>query len=200
MSSTKMIDFDLQRGERLLWSGQPRQGIMFRPQDVVLIPFSLLWGGFAIFWESGVVTSKAPGFFVLWGIPFVAVGLYLIAGRFLVDSAMRAKTYYGVTTDRIIIASGLMSSTVQSLDLRTLTGITLNQRTDGTGSILFGSAMMYAANSLFSRNYGGSPFGVWAGAGSGPLFDSIRDPRGVYEIITRAQQEARALPAAKPGA
>ena len=198
MSGTKMIDFDLQRGERLLWSGQPRQGIIFRPQDALLIPFSLLWGGFAIFWETGVLSSKAPGFFALFGLPFVAVGLYLIAGRFFVDSAMRAKTFYGVTTDRIIIASGLMSSTMQSIDLRTLSGITLNQRSDGTGSILFGSAMMYSANSLFSRNSSGSPFGVWAGAGSGPLFDSIRDPRAVYEIITRAQQDARAAPAAKP--
>src|SRR6187549_1709520 len=89
---------ELDLGEKLLWSGRPAQDILFRAADVFLIPFSLLWGGFAIFWEVGVILSGAPFFFAIWGIPFVLVGVYLIVGRFFLEAYYRRQTFYGVTS------------------------------------------------------------------------------------------------------
>ena len=89
---------ELGTGEKLLWSGQPRGGLRLRPTDALLIPFSLMWGGFAIFGELSVFRTGAPVFFRLWGISFVLVGLYFIADRFFAlwaDSDCPARTPTG---------------------------------------------------------------------------------------------------------
>src|ERR1700750_2217056 len=115
------IKQELSLQEQLLWSGRPRKGFALRPSDALTIPFSLMWGGFAIFWEVMVIKSDAPIFMKLWGVPFVLVGLYMIAGRFLFDALQRDKTAYGVTGERVIIISELFGRKVKSLNLRTLT-------------------------------------------------------------------------------
>jgi hypothetical protein len=175
---------ELGRGERLLWSGMPRQGMHLRSSDTMMIPFSLMWGGFVFFWEYSVVTSNGPFFFSLWGIPFVLMGLYITVGRFFLDSYQRARTYYGVTDQRVIICSGLMSREVKSLNLQGLNDISLKEKSDRSGSITFG-----ASNPMYAMWAGTS----WPGMSKrqAPMFDLIGDARKVYDLIRETQQQVR---------
>lgn len=170
--------------ELLVWSGAPRRGVVFRPSDAYMIPFSLLWGGFAIFWEASVLRVPGPnaGFMSIWGIPFVLMGLYLIAGRFFVDARIRAKTYYGLTNRRAIIVSGLFSRTTNSLPLRTLADISLQERSDRSGTILLRRPLPY---------YWGSGM-RWPGMSqySTPAFDLIPNAKAVHDQLLQAQSAA----------
>ena len=55
-------------GESILWQGRPQRFTPFTPYDAYLIPFSLLWCGFAVFWE-GLVIKNGVSLFSLFGIP-----------------------------------------------------------------------------------------------------------------------------------
>jgi hypothetical protein len=176
-----LIRQELGHDERLLWSGQPAQGVRLRAADAFLIPFSLLWGGFAIFWETSVISLGAPLFFVIWGIPFVLVGLYLIAGRFWTDARQRARTYYALTDSRIIIISGIFSRSTRSLSLRNLSGVCLTAKANGGGVIAFGPV-----NPMFYW-WGASG---WPGTGryATPCFELDGNAREVYEKILAVQR------------
>lgn len=178
---TMKLQDELDSGEQLLWHGQPRQGLLLRSSDIFMIPFSLLWGGFAIFWESAAITNGAPFFFVLWGIPFILVGLYMIVGRFFVEAAQRSRTYYAVTDERIIILSGIMNRNVKTLNLRSLSDINLTLRSGSRGTITFGPShpMSWWYTGAWWRR---------SGKYATPAFETIEDARAVYVQIRQAQK------------
>jgi hypothetical protein len=92
----------LRADEQLLWSGTPDASVWFAPQDAFAIPFSIAWCAFAIAFESAAVTS-GPVIAKLWGIPFVAMGLYVVAGRFFYKASRKRRTTYAITTKRAMI-------------------------------------------------------------------------------------------------
>lgn len=92
----------LQPGERLLWTGRPARYPFFDATDVVMVPASLLWCGFAVFWEYEVLHSGASIFAVLWGAAFILMGLQFVVGRLVVRALRLRSTRYTLTDRRLI--------------------------------------------------------------------------------------------------
>jgi len=133
-----VISAELEEGETLLWSAQPRQGFLLHPSDAFMIPFSIVWGCSSIFWEYQVLASDAPLIMALIGVPFVIIGLYLIAGRFYYDAKLRGKTFYGITDRRIIILSGMREKQTHYVAIGEIENLQKFENRDGSGSLVLG--------------------------------------------------------------
>src|ERR1700678_1463345 len=107
--ASSKLQTELLAGESILWAGRPNSNVVFHSDDWYLVPFSLFWVAFTTFWEWGVSghfgnnTNGPSLFMILWGIPFIDIGQYMLWGRFFYDGWLKRRTYYGVTSRRILI-------------------------------------------------------------------------------------------------
>jgi len=179
-----MTALDLLDDERILWTGAPAAGVRLQGRDAVLIPFSLMWCGFAIFWEFRVNTlSHAPMVFRLWGIPFVLVGLFAVFGRFFLDAWLRARTQYAVTNRRILIRRAAPFARYTALSLRQLPEVSMTEHRDGRGTIRFGQK-----SGRFDQSNG---LGIWvASLDPTPHFIAVPDAAKLFRQIQQAQKDA----------
>ena len=179
--TTSVLQKQMGQSESLLWSGRPRQGLILKGSDVFLVPFSLMWGAFAIFWEYSVIAQGAQLFFLLFGGVFVLIGLYMIIGRFVYDSWVRSGTYYGLSNQRVLILKTRPTTSTRSLNLRGLVEISLKEMANGRGTVTFGSPN--PLQGLMGMQ--------WPGMGdSTPAFEGIDNAKSVYDQINGAQRSA----------
>jgi hypothetical protein len=171
----------LQPHESLQWTGRPPGGLMFRKSDIAMVPFSLLWGGFAFFWEYGAYTAGAPIFFLLFGGVFVFVGFYIIIGRFFFDMLKRKNTIYGLTNERALILAGVFDQSLKSISLKSISEVSIQLNAHGRGTIVFGSSQRVP--SMFSNS-------SWPGSGQtvSPSFEKIENASQVYQMVQSAQR------------
>jgi hypothetical protein len=167
----------LLQGEKIAWFGRPGQGIILGGRDLILIPFSLMWGGFAIVWEvMEFRNTHTPFFFKLWGVPFILVGLYLIFGRFIFDAYLRRRIDYAVTNRRILISGPKPFASLTMLNLNQLPELRLKEGRNGRGTIYFGPQTTLNRNS----------FSGWTPSlDQTPKFIDIEDAQAILATIER---------------
>lgn len=174
-------------GERILWEGRPLRHRALRRTDAVLVPFSLLWCGFAVFWESGVLSSGAPLFFALWGVPFVLVGLYLVAGRFVVRVVSSRHTRYTITDRRILVHSGWSGGRLRTQYLNSLPPPVIAEESDGSGSLAFGEFPGMTDAFTGGRR---QSWRAWSSEPSlTPVLWDVPDIRRVRDLVALAQTQ-----------
>lgn len=183
----------LTQGETIRLSGQPTNRIVFHEQDAMLIPFSFLWGGFAIFWEAQVLGSGhhngggVSTLMSLWGIPFVVAGQYLIWGRFLYAAWQKKQTFYAVTNRRVIAVQGRGTRRIASAFLDNLPTLAKQCSSNGAGTFLFLQFIPSA--------YGNRGLGPWSPMvfGDTPNFMDIDDLDSVYRLDSDRRKKLRTV-------
>lgn len=192
--SVVAVQPELLSGETIVWAGQPNTRVIFHKQDLYMVPFSLLWGGFAIFWEASVSglweSNGRPGipwsFGMLWGIPFVVAGQYFIWGRFLYDAWLKRHTYYALTNRRVIVVQNGWSRRMASSYLNSLPNLVKEGGAKGVGTLRFNQS-----DSLSSRQ---RQLAAWnaLSVGDVPTFVDVEDVDSLYRLISEGRDGARA--------
>ena len=139
MAEIKEIDECLLKDEKVLWQGKPKSGIVLRTNDIWFIPFSILWASIAFYAEYSILRMEAPLFMLLFGLPFVVIGLHLTIGRFIVDAMQRKHTIYALTNIGAIIVKGRYVTRISSKEIGSLSPILLKEINNEIGSIEFGA-------------------------------------------------------------
>jgi len=201
------IGAQLAPDETVIWTGRPRTGLAFRPYDLLITAFSAIWLTIAVY-ITGTARSMGRGMipggfritsnpftgrpmfmqplaiFDIVGFLFIAVGLYLLLGRFFVDARIRANTYYGLTDKRVLIVTGFSGNRFISIPLERIGELNVSRRADGSGTIRFGRASYvedWHGSSLSDhRHYGYRRI-------EPPSFELIDDVLAVRDLIVRAQ-------------
>lgn len=136
---------ELVTGERILWSAQPRAALLRSGLGIWL--FAVPWTAFALFWVAMALSpwfaaEPADGMmqwvlgivFPLFGLPFVAVGLWMLWKPL---GAMRSAshTVYALTDRRLI---RLVDGRTRQVDTVMIGGtgpMERRERRDGTGDL-----------------------------------------------------------------
>jgi len=206
MTSAVAFQSELLGNESLLWAGQPERSVVFHKEDLLAVPCSLLWGCFAMLSEIGALTiarasnNQTWWFGAAWGLPFVLVGQYLVWGRFLYISWKKSRTFYAVTSERILFCRVQPGGKiVSSLDLFNLGVVQKSVRADGIGTLAFDYPHVPQPNALrflFGPKSAHDAFFDPLECNGTLAFVDIPYAENVYHLLMEAKEKLEAANAA----
>jgi hypothetical protein len=197
----------LEEGEEILWQGQPETRVDYGQIFSGTSLFGAFFAGFAIFWismamfiTSGMTDAVGRGIatiFPLFGLPFVAVGLYMMLGRLFWDAYQRRHTHYTLTNRAAFIATDIRGK--RRLDRYEITadsGLTLEE--GAPGAVWFATRLHHRR-----RRVARSSPGPFRNAGHRTSeerigFRHIPDARRVFALMRKVQQSASAQTGLEP--
>jgi len=112
----QLLPIVLEPGESVIWSGGPDPKVIFAPQDVLAVPFSIFFLSIATVVFLGALIAGAPAGFVAAVGVLVGLAIYLAVGRFFYKRYDRRRTAY-VITDRRALAIRQNGADVRSVSI-----------------------------------------------------------------------------------
>lgn len=182
----------LAEDEEILWQGRPcgrlRLDLAALPASLFGLAFALsalLWIRMAMRMGAGPV----PVSFALFGLPFLAVGLWMAVGPHLVSMLRRRHSFYTLTNRRGFIATELpllgRSLTSHAIDPGAITTTQRGGLTDvGFATTTITAPRRGRMGTGISRRHGGY-------RGTAPVrFEALRDPDPLLRALRSATKEA----------
>lgn len=123
--------------EYILWKGRPEKGNILSGRNIFMAVFAIMWLSFSVFWElAAISTMNTTGsfFVVIWGLPFIGVGIYLLFEALFGTAYYRNKTFYVITNKKIIIKRGKKITMKDGSDLPPME---IEIHRNGNGTIIF---------------------------------------------------------------
>ncbi len=120
--------------EKLLWTGRPSPSVWFHGEDWFFFAFGTFFSAIAIGWT----VLFAHMAFAWAGVPFVAIGQYMMWGQMVWARRQRRRLFYAATDSRIVICREGVPAPVLVFELAVCSGLTLSLRREGIGTITFG--------------------------------------------------------------
>lgn len=133
---------ELRRGERVLWQG--RQLRRFNCASFAIFLFAIPWTAFALFWTAMAWwgTSRVDGgagglfsyIFPLFGLPFIAVGLAMLASPFIAWFAS-GRTLFAATDQRLVSISLAGRTRTRSVEGANIATYERSETANGQGTL-----------------------------------------------------------------
>ncbi|WP_127105531.1 hypothetical protein [Pararhodobacter zhoushanensis] len=181
--------------EHILWQDRPQTGIVWSDLISPVSIMGVFFTGFSIFWvtlAASMVPAGDPVFrlFPLFGLPFIAVGLYLLVGRLFWDAYVRQRTWYTLTNRKAYIATDvLFGRSLKPFDLREMNSLALDDSAPGT---VWFHSQAYTRRSFRTASGGRSGGSRRQTTVVRTGFRRIPDARRVYRLITDAREAVMA--------
>jgi hypothetical protein len=134
------VQSELKPGESATWAGQPDPNRFMRTGFLAWL-FFIPWTAFALFWMAGASGFRIPdfsqgfGFFPLFGLPFLLVGVGGLSAPFWLRRKAR-NIVYVITPQRAFSIEGARSITVRTFKPEELRNIVRKEHPDGSGDLV----------------------------------------------------------------
>lgn len=181
MTKEEIINKYFAEDEEILWSGSPDTLKYFMRNDLILIPLTVLIGGFMLVYSYSSMILMLRGesvTFALSGITLLIIGLYLIFGRIWYRHKRLSRNLYFVTDKRCVVFNTLRDKITADIPIASVEPeIYLNSLF--LGDKLLGGDLVYALGlDVFFHN----------NVAESPAFTAISKPENVKKIIKRAKK------------
>ena len=169
-STQTLFQNEMLKDEKIVWSGQPKQGFVLTGGDIFAILIGLFFLSIGGFFEHLAIQSFDL-FQMIFMLPFILVGLYVVFWNTIYKNYQKKRTYYAVTNQRVLI---LINSSNKKVDSKLISQIPVLNKTikkDGSGTIQF--------DNKGYKDTGGNSYRIEVFS-----FDNIKDVDTVYRMIS----------------